>query len=110
MVGLYLRQKQSLPTYIFLVYGMAAVVLVLVMLAVDGVPGGCPVKVCGWLVLLAVVPQLLGHTIFNWALKYLYTALVSISLLGEPVGSTVLVALLLEETSQTKKYLVLYLF
>ncbi|MDZ7844217.1 MAG: DMT family transporter [Anaerolineales bacterium] len=98
MVGRYLRQRQSLSTYIFLVYGMAAVILVLVMLAVDGLPVGYPVRVYGWFVLLAVVPQLMGHTIFNWALKYLSTALVSISLLGEPVGSTLLAALLLGET------------
>lgn len=98
MVGRYLRQRQSLSTYIFLVYGMAAVILVLVMLAVDGLPVGYPARVYGWFVLLAVVPQLLGHTIFNWALKYLSTALVSISLLGEPVGSTLLAALLLGET------------
>jgi drug/metabolite transporter (DMT)-like permease len=47
--------------------------------------------------LLALVPQLLGHTTFNWALRYLPAAYVSIALLGEPVGSTILAYFLLSE-------------
>ena len=97
MIGRHLRDKFSLPMYIFLVYGMAAVVLTLVMIAVDGLPAGFSGRIYLWFVLLALVPQLLGHTIFNWALRYLPTSLVSITLLGEPVGSTVLAAALLGE-------------
>jgi drug/metabolite transporter (DMT)-like permease len=51
-----------------------------------------------WLILLALVPQLLGHSTFNWALGYLSAAFVSISLLGEPIGSTILAYILLQET------------
>jgi drug/metabolite transporter (DMT)-like permease len=47
--------------------------------------------------LLALVPQLFGHSTFNWALRYLSVAFVSITLLGEPIGSTILAYLLLEE-------------
>lgn len=97
LIGRHLRDKFSLPVYIFLVYGMAAVLLVLVMFAVDGPPTGLSGRIYLWFVLLALVPQLLGHTIFNWALRYLPTSLVSITLLGEPVGSTVLAAALLGE-------------
>jgi drug/metabolite transporter (DMT)-like permease len=41
-------------------------------------------------VLLALVPQLVGHTTFNWALRHLPASLVALALLGEPVGSAVL--------------------
>jgi len=39
---------------------------------------------------LAVGPQLLGHTAFNWAIKYLSPTLVTVAILGEPIGSTIL--------------------
>ena len=50
-----------------------------------------------WLVLLALIPQLMGHSTFNWALGYLPAALVSVSLLGEPIGSTILAYIFLAE-------------
>jgi drug/metabolite transporter (DMT)-like permease len=50
-----------------------------------------------WLVLLALVPQLIGHSTFNWALGYLPAAYVAITLLGEPIGSTILAYIFLDE-------------
>jgi drug/metabolite transporter (DMT)-like permease len=50
-----------------------------------------------WFVLLALIPQLVGHSAFNWALRYLPATYVSVTVLGEPIGSTVLAALLLGE-------------
>jgi drug/metabolite transporter (DMT)-like permease len=41
----------------------------------------------GWFIALALIPQLLGHSTFNWSLKYLPAAVVSVTLLAEPVGS-----------------------
>ena len=49
------------------------------------------------LVLLAVLPQLIAHSSYNWALGYLPAAVVSLALLGEAVGSTMLAYLLLRE-------------
>jgi len=51
-----------------------------------------------YLVLLAVGPQLIGHSTFNWALKYLPASTVAVLILGEPIGSTLLAYLLLGET------------
>jgi len=50
-----------------------------------------------FLFLLALVPQLIGHTTFNWALKYLPASMVAITILGEPIGSTILAYLILGE-------------
>jgi drug/metabolite transporter (DMT)-like permease len=61
-------------------------------------PLGLPPITYLWLVLLALVPQLLGHSIFNWSLKYIPVSLVSVTLLGEPVGSTVLAYFILGES------------
>jgi len=46
---------------------------------------------------LALIPQLIGHTTFNWALKYIPASLVAVTILGEPVGSTILAFLILGE-------------
>jgi drug/metabolite transporter (DMT)-like permease len=49
------------------------------------------------MILLALVPQLIGHSTFNWALGFLPASLVSIALLGEPVGSIILAYFLLDQ-------------
>jgi drug/metabolite transporter (DMT)-like permease/ADP-ribose pyrophosphatase YjhB (NUDIX family) len=97
LVGRRLRDKMSLIPYIFAVYGMAAVVLVLVMFGAGKSPTGYAPQTYLWFVLLALVPQLLGHSTFNWALRYLPAAYVSLTLLGEPIGSAILAYFFLDE-------------
>jgi len=97
IIGRRLRSSMSLIGYIFVVYGMAAVVLVLIMLASGESAFGYPASAYVWLVLLALIPQLLGHSSFNWALGYLSAAYVSITLLGEPIGTIILAYFLLGE-------------
>ena len=97
LIGRRLREKMSLIAYIFVVYGMAAVLLVIIMFGAGENPLGHPLKFYGWVLLLALVPQLLGHSTFNWALRYLSAAYVSITLLGEPIGSAILAYFLLQE-------------
>jgi drug/metabolite transporter (DMT)-like permease len=103
LIGRRLRGKMSLISYIFLVYGMAAAVLIVIMAAAGQKPFGYPPQAYLWFALLALVPQLLGHSTFNWALRYLTVAFVSISLLGEPIGSTILAYFLLEEIPSALK-------
>lgn len=97
LIGRRLRSKMSLVSYISLVYGMAAVVLIIIMVSARENPVGYSPMIYLWLVLLAVIPQLMGHTTFNWALGYLSAAYVSITLLGEPIGSTILAYFILHE-------------
>ena len=103
MIGRHLRRKVSLTPYVFLVYSAAAIFLVIAMLIVDGIPPRFPNQVYLWLALLAVVPQLLGHSIFNWSLKYLPTGYVAVNLLGEPVGTIILAYFFLDEVSPAVK-------
>jgi drug/metabolite transporter (DMT)-like permease len=103
LIGRRLRGRMSLISYIFLVYGMAAAVLVIFMFAAGQKAFGYPPQAYLWFTLLALVPQLLGHSTFNWALRYLSVAFVSISLLGEPIGSTILAYFLLEEIPSALK-------
>ncbi len=97
IIGRRLRGGMSLVGYITLVYGAAAIVLIVIMLAAGRAAFGYPPQAYVWLVLLGLIPQLLGHSSFNWALRYLSAAYVSITLLGEPIGSTILAYILLNE-------------
>ena len=97
LIGRKLRARMSLVSYITLVYSMAAVVLIVFMVSAGESPFGYSPETYLWLILLAVIPQLIGHSTFNWALGYLSAALVSITLLGEPIGSTILAYFILHE-------------
>ena len=97
LVGRSLRPTMSLVVYIFSVYGVAAVVLVVMAVLSRQPLGGFSLPVYLFLLALAVGPQLMGHTSFNYSLRYLPAAYVSVALLGEPIGSTILAMILLNE-------------
>jgi len=97
MVGRRLRSGMSLVPYIFLVYGVGAAALCTAVLAAGQSPVGFSGMTYVWILLLALVPQLIGHSTFNWVLRYLPTTLVAITTLGEPVGSAVLAYFILQE-------------
>ncbi len=97
LVGRFLRPTMSLMVYIFTVYGTAALALI-GMALLSGKPlVGFQPQVYLFLLLLAVGPQLLGHTSFNYSLRFLSAAYVSVALLGEPIGSTILALIVLKE-------------
>jgi drug/metabolite transporter (DMT)-like permease len=97
IIGRKIRAHISLVPYIFLVYGMAAIALIIFMLASRNSPLGYEPETYGWILLLAVVPQLIGHSIFNWALKHMPATFVAVNTLGEPVGSAILAVFILNE-------------
>lgn len=98
LVGRWLRPTLSLLVYITTVYGVAALVLAGVSISSGQPVTGFRPSVYLFLIALAVGPQLLGHTSFNYSLRYLSAAYVSVALLGEPIGSTILALLILRET------------
>jgi len=97
IIGRNLRAKTSLIPYIFIVYGIAAITLVTLAVGSGQPLTGYSGNFYLWVILLALIPQLLGHTSYNWALRYLSAAIVSITLLSEPIGSTVLAYFFLNE-------------
>ena len=97
MAGRKTRSAIALPIYTIIGYGIAGLILVvLVLFKGDGITGYTTISYV-WILALALIPQSIGHTAFNWALKFLPAAFVSIALLGEPVGTVVLAALFLNE-------------
>jgi len=97
MIGRRLRAGMSLIPYIFVVYGIAAIILLAIMFVAGQSPAGYSPVFYLWILLLALVPQLIGHSTYNWALRYMPAALVSITTLGEPIGSAVLAYFILRE-------------
>jgi len=97
LCGREVRKKLGLVSYIAMSYGIAAVILWAVVLA-----GGYQITGftnATWLALfgLAVVPQVIGHSSYNWALGYFSAGFVGIVLLGEPLGSVILAYFLFDE-------------
>lgn len=86
LVGRKMRKSQDLLSYIFPVYSTAALVLILLSFLFQEKFSGYSATTYLYLFLLALIPQLIGHTTFNWALKYLPASMVTITILGEPVG------------------------
>ena len=98
IIGRKLRAGMGLLPYIFLVYSISAIALIVIMAVSGNSPLGYAPKTYGWIFLLAVFPQLIGHSTYNWALKYLNASLVAVTVLGEPIGSAILAYFLLNET------------
>jgi drug/metabolite transporter (DMT)-like permease len=103
LIGRRLRRAMSLVAYIGVVYGAAAICLLTVAVFARAPLTGFADS--AWLALFALAagPQLLGHSSFNWALKYLSATVIAAAILGEPIGSTLLAWLLLGEPVGTAK-------
>ncbi|QAV25919.1 EamA family transporter [Neobacillus thermocopriae] len=97
LVGQHLRKQFSLIAYTYIVYGIASIVL-----------GGYVALFRysffsydrdDWLyfILLAVIPTLFGHSLFNWAMKWVNAAMVSMAILLEPIGAIILAYIWLDE-------------
>jgi drug/metabolite transporter (DMT)-like permease len=98
MVGRRVRNSLSLISYTFIVYSIAAIVLILLVIFTGQRFSGYSFDIYLFILALALIPQLIGHSSFNWALKYLSASLVSIALLGEPIGTIILAYLFLKES------------
>jgi drug/metabolite transporter (DMT)-like permease len=94
VAGRKLRAHLGAWSYVALVYSAALAT----MLCIAGVSGihvaPQPPRDLLIFVGLAIGPMLLGHTGMNWALKHLPAYIVNLTMLGEPVGATLLAAIL----------------
>jgi drug/metabolite transporter (DMT)-like permease len=89
-----LRTSLDLWAYVALVYGACLVALIVIAAIVGARLAPYPAREFGIFALLALGPMLLGHTGMNWALRYARAYQVNIVLLGEPIGATLLAALI----------------
>ena len=90
VAGRRLRGGYSLWPYVAVVYGAAFVVLVAIASARSVPLTGYPPRELFIFAALAAGPMLIGHTGMNYALRYLPAYIVNLTVLGEPVGATII--------------------
>lgn len=97
LFGQTVRKRLSLITYTFIVYGISTLTILLYVLLLQYPI--IPSNNGDWIyfLLLAIVPTLLGHSLFNWSLKWLSTSVISMSILFEPIGAGILAYYILGE-------------
>jgi drug/metabolite transporter (DMT)-like permease len=83
--------------YSIVVYSAAAATLLPVALVFEVPLWGYSGETWFWLAAITVGPQLMGHTVFNWALRYVEASIVSGTILAEPVVAALLAWLILSE-------------
>ena len=98
IIGRDLRREMPVLAYVAPVYGLAAAVLLATAGATGVALSGFSGETYVYLALLALVPQLLGHSSLNWALGHLPATLVAVAVMAEPVGATLLAWAVLDET------------
>lgn len=96
------RRGLGISSHIVLTYTTAALVLLPLPLIFGVGYVGYPSQVYLWIVLMAVFPQLIGHTSFNWAVRWISPTLVTLTILAEPIGSGVLALLFFQENPGTQ--------
>ena len=97
MAGRYSRARLGLLGYVVPVCTVATVGLLLLCIGTGASLTGFPLRVWIGFLLLAIIPTIFGHTVFNWLLGYVRADTVSVAILAEPVGAAVLAFLIFGE-------------
>jgi drug/metabolite transporter (DMT)-like permease len=97
IMGRKIRANLSLLEYVTPVYSIAAVITLIIALFMDVDFFGYDLRIFALFFALAIIPQLIGHTSFNWALGHVPASIVAVSIVGEPLGSTILAYFILHE-------------
>lgn len=97
LAGRSLRQRVPIFPYVTIVYTACVAALFPAVIVSDAPVVAYPAR--EWILFLAMAagPGLMGHTVLNWALEHVPSTIVSVTLLGEPVGATLLGVILLAE-------------
>jgi len=103
LVGARVRRHLSLIAYVWPVYGSAALVLTASCAIAGTALTGYSGRTHFFLFLLGLVPQCIGHTTYNWSLRWLPPSLVALIGLAEPLGASILAWLILGEALTTVK-------
>ena len=103
VIGRKLRARLPLLPYIWLVYSCAALVLTVAILATNTPVTGYTWEGYLWVVTLGLVPQLVGHSSFNYAVKYLPATFIGIAGQLEPVASAIIAMLLFREIPHSQQ-------
>lgn len=96
--GQHIRKHVPLITYTFIVYGVSTLVTTLFNVVKQENFFSYPADHWWVFIALAIIPTFLGHSLFNWSLKWLSTSTISMAMVFEPIGASFLAFLFLNET------------
>jgi len=88
--GRKIRKTVSVIPYAFVVYLVSTVIIFFMCILSESKLNGISIRDYELFILMAFIAGILGHTMYNWSLKYIKASLASVALLGEPLGSTIL--------------------
>ncbi len=99
LIGRHIRKTMDILKYVILVYSAAALFLfVTVFIQSPLLFFGYDRHVYLFIVAIALIPQVVGHTSLNWALKYFSATAIAIFTLGETVFASIMAWMLLHES------------
>lgn len=90
LAGRSVRTRIDLLPYITLVYSIAALILLPICILSNAPVLALSGKTYFWCIMLALIPTMIGHSLFNWALRYLKAFTVNASIIIEPIGATIM--------------------
>ena len=105
LIGRRLRPKLSLLSYVAICYGSAALFLWIAVIALQLPVRGYSPQTVGAFWAMALVSQIIGHSSYNWALKWFSTGFIAVALLGEPIGSTIMAYFIFDEGLTWPKFI-----
>ncbi len=105
LFGQNIRKRLDLIPYTFIVYGIAALTLILYNILLRYPFFSYPSSDWGYFLLLAIFPTLLGHSLLNWAVKWVSVNVISMSILFEPIGASILAYFILGEKLHTMQWI-----
>jgi len=88
--GRKLRKTVSTVSYAFVVYAVGTITLFFICLALSAPVYNLTITDYEIILLMALVSGIFGHTLYNWSLGYIRASVMSVALLGEPIGSSLL--------------------
>ena len=97
VIGRKLVPQLSLLVYLAPVYGVSALILLMTATITATPLNGFSRETYVYMILVAIIPQLIGHSSLNWSLRHLPATTVGIAVMAEPIGATVLAWLVLGE-------------
>lgn len=98
IIGRRLRRTMGILVYGSLTFSSAAILLLVACVIWNYQLWGYSGHTILMMVLLALVPQMLGHLSLNWSLRFVSATLITIAVLGEPIGANILAYFFLDET------------
>lgn len=105
LVGRNIRKSVNLTNYITLAYSSSSVCLAIFALLLRNSFTPYSSHTFFWFIMLALVPTIIGHSLFNWSLKYVSTHKVGMTIFAEPLGAIILAFFIFAEIPPLTMYI-----